>query len=254
MDDTPISSIAELASRVESDSRDWRFRWFRGERKDYKRTSLLPALYRTKRSDGKPHNENQLLQRFRLKSLSLASGPLPDRDATDQWLFLARHVGLLTRLLDWTESLLVALYFALEEVGDANAPGNTDAVVWMLNPMELNKLSYGDGLGEGFPINWMHVGNIRGAWELDRVGTKFPVAVLPSYVHPRLGAQKACFTVHGWAKQSLKEQVGPDILKRDLLSPEKRGELRNQLRLLGVDHTTVYPDLEHLAQELGEQF
>jgi FRG domain len=58
---------------------------------------------------------------------------VPMREHTDQWLFLARHAGLPTRLLDWSESALIALYFALKE---------PKPVVWMLNPLDLNDLSY----------------------------------------------------------------------------------------------------------------
>ena len=58
---------------------------------------------------------------------------VPMREHTDQWLFLARHAGLPTRLLDWSEGALIALHFALKD---------PNPVVWMLNPLDLNDLSY----------------------------------------------------------------------------------------------------------------
>src|SRR5262249_39703683 len=68
------------------------------------------------------------------------------------WLFLARHAGLPTRLLDWSESALIALYFALKE---------PKPVVWMLNPLDLNDLSYSAPSQirpRQFPLPWHHPG------------------------------------------------------------------------------------------------
>jgi hypothetical protein len=78
-----------------------------------------------------PH-ENALLQMFRARASEFHDA-VPMREYTDQWLFLARHAGLPTRLLDWSEGALIALYFALKE---------PNPVVWMLNPLDLNDLSY----------------------------------------------------------------------------------------------------------------
>src|SRR4029078_9234530 len=53
---------------------------------------------------------------------------------SDPWahIFAMQHFGLHTRLLDWTETLGVAIYFALKS-------GSGNAAVWMLDPYALNK-------------------------------------------------------------------------------------------------------------------
>ena len=217
--------------------------------------ALIPRLYRSK-PDGSSHQENQLLQFFRMKAPTFASGQIPVREATDQWLFLGQHVGLPTRLLDWTESALVALHFALLE---------QQPVVWMLNPVELNQLSITDGqelTGSEFPLPWFHpenainIGsiNIRGAWELDVPGIERPVAIQPTNIHPRMSVQRSCFTIHGRNKSSLEQIVPEMILKRYVIGEEAKVPMQRDLRLLGIDHSTVFPDLDGLARELRGRF
>src|SRR5437667_5018924 len=195
-----IKSIEKFIEVVRADSTSWNRReptWFRGEpRSD---TPLLPTLYREDLAEF----ENPLLQMFR----SRASGyhdVVPDVERTDQWLFLARHAGLPTRLLDWTEGSLIGLHFALQE---------KEPVIWMLNPLELNEragVPQSAGKMREFPLTWVdHAGknpafeNIAGAWVLDKRGAQLPVAVYPTYIHARLRAQRSCFTVHGKLKQGL---------------------------------------------------
>src|ERR1700730_19282468 len=112
---------------------------------------------------------------------------VPDVERTDQWLFLARHAGLPTRLLDRTEGALIGLHFALKE---------KEPVIWMLNPLELNEtagISSTPNPMREFPLVWLQpttginpaFENLRGAWELDQPGVQLPVAVYPTYVHVR---------------------------------------------------------------------
>jgi hypothetical protein len=256
-----IKNIKEFIEAIQADSSSsWlghvkEPKWFRGESESV--TPLLPTLYRA----GFAAHENPLLQMFRAR----ASGyhdVVPEVERTDQWLFLARHVGLPTRLLDWTEGALIALHFALQK---------EHPVVWMLNPHELNRLSMpSDPLMRPdpsrireFPLTWFRrdppllnpaYENIRGAWELDQPGVELPIVVYPTYVHARLRAQRSCFTIHGKRKEGLNTLVSDSILKRYLIDPTSRETMRDELRLLGVTDAVAFPDLGGLARELTAQF
>ena len=226
--------------------------WFRGEPDVGLPNALLPRLYR------KPPfpNENALLQTFRIMAPSFESGTAtPPRGETDKWLCLAQHVRLPTRLLDWTENALLALFFAIAEARP---------VVWMLDPIELNALSIRDpaerrlmrATGE-FPITWVRhprgsnpvAENIAGAWEYDRAGVQLPSAFIPPYVHPRMAAQQSRFTVHGRKKVSLGKLIS-SIVRPYRIDPRRRTRLAQDLRMLGIGHATAFPDLDGLAKEL----
>ncbi len=224
--------------------------WFRGEPGD----SLTPLLPKVWRDD---HNENTLNQLFRMRAPAVSTTPYPDRGNTDQWLFLAQHVGLPTRLLDWTESALAGLYFALL---------TDDPVVWVLGPRELNQLS--PPHTADFPLTWADpddpkaAGNIALAWAQDRSepnahAVTLPVAVLPTNIHTRMSAQRSCFTIHGTSHDSLLTQLDknePSPLVARIRLPSNAAQRRSMLehlRFLGVSGTTMFPDLQGLAQELA---
>lgn len=289
-----VSTLTELIDTVKSYYNEWgttTFPWFRGE-PDKVKTPLLPKLYR-KKKNGKAYNENRLLQWFRMKAPSLGSHNTPPRSHTDEWLFLAQHVGLPTRLLDWTEGLLIATFFALEQ---------KKPVVWMLNPTELNRLSVKAKLKDNvYPITWVNkeniqssrvdvyemglvasqqvddyerrnrvtelqntitalrspnIGNIniRGAWELDNVGTDLPTAIHPTNVHQRMASQKSCFSIQGLEKDSLANLVDESILRKFVVPPDLVADIKADLKLVGITHTSVFPDLDSLASELKLNF
>jgi hypothetical protein len=251
---TKIQSIEDLIAAVRNDSSSWDSKepkWFRGE-PDVK-TALAPTLYR----DGFASHENALLQMFRARANGFHDA-VPTREHTDQWLFLARHAGLPTRLLDWSEGALIALHFALKE---------TNPVVWMLDPLDLNDLSYDHRSTlrpREFPLPWMdpnspHANpafeNMAGAWEQNSRGVSLPVAIYPTYVHARLRGQRSCFTIHGTDKRGLDSLLaGNPILKRYLIDPACRQSMRTELAVLGITDSVVFPDIDGLASELKERF
>lgn len=262
-----IESIEEFINKTKEDCEKWGlgkspwFPWFRGEPSCD--TSLLPKLFRKKYQNN--YHENRLLQLFRKKAPGVPDIKTPKRDDIDQWLFLAQHVGLPTRLLDWTESSLIALYFALKE---------KEPIVWMLNPFALNHLasntSYDpDNLTYNIHlITHTHVGsginigfeNIRSAWTNDSGVIEFPAAIVPTYTHARMVAQRSCFTIHGKNKKSLNQIVTANkkdkVLKSYFLDVDrsKKEEMRVQLRCLGISYITLFPEIDFLADDLTELF
>jgi hypothetical protein len=77
---TKIRSVEDFIG-VRANSQGWPHAWFRGEPGSVP-TPLVPRLYRP-RSDGTVHNEDRLVQLFRMKAPHFAGSLCPQRGAVD---------------------------------------------------------------------------------------------------------------------------------------------------------------------------
>jgi len=87
-----ISTVRQFIDAVENHYLSWDtlvFPWFRGEPLDPDVKPLLPKLYRNK------HDENALLQFFRMRVPALGLPLLPGQRQTDQWRFWLSTLGCL---------------------------------------------------------------------------------------------------------------------------------------------------------------
>lgn len=93
--------------------------WYRGHGA-WPRYRLTSSVLRQQRGT---YDETSMFAHFRAR----AQEKRPSDDGTLAWLCLMQHYGLPTRLLDWTESILVALYFAA--YGDPDEDGAVYAIL-----------------------------------------------------------------------------------------------------------------------------
>src|SRR5688572_8122191 len=99
--------------------------WFRGQACEG--WKLLPSIMR---APSRVENEMVLLKRFKQHSFPFLER-IPDEEW--EWLFIMQHYAVQTRLLDWSESPLVGLYFAMQEPKKA-ADKKKDAALWCIYP------------------------------------------------------------------------------------------------------------------------
>lgn len=92
----------------------------------------MPSVFRP--VGDKVYDEISMFNLFRLR----ASGHRQERPTTFDWLCLMQHYGLPSRLIDWTESPLVALYFAVRNEAYHH---KEDGFIYALDARRLNRVT-----------------------------------------------------------------------------------------------------------------
>lgn len=166
---------------------------------------------------------------------------------------LMQHYGLPTRLLDWTTSPMVGLYFAMEQDSESQ---NT---VWVMSPVDLNKITIGmetnivpkANIDHCYTKPWLP-GMLRDGLTEDVPAN--PFAFKHPLVNPRISAQKGCFTFHGKETHSIEKYFNHAgnacIAKLLLKNPAKRSEILQQLYSLGFKEDDIYRDLSSLTRRI----
>jgi hypothetical protein len=239
--DEEITSIGELVSRLGAHLAGITSpAWYRGQSDAAWR--LEPKLLRTVPMQ----SERYLINRFRQNATLLVERhPQTEFD----WLFLMQHYAAPTRLLDWTESPLAALYFALGRANDDKV-----AALWVLLPTVLNeKSNYRPDTPDEIPsFNDEVLQNYLPDTIASETRSKlFPFAALAPRNSARMQAQLGVFTI-SHRENIYIEDVGAagtprDHIWRYLIPPARRQSLRNELRLLAITKFQLFPELGSLG-------
>jgi hypothetical protein len=244
---TRVKRVAEFIGAVEFFARSWSLKgpfWFRGQANS--EWLLIPKFFRLPKGD-----EGALRIDFERAGMELLSGGRQPANHWE-WYFLAQHHGLPTRLLDWTEGALLALYFALRDRASLSDK-IADAAVWMLDPKWLNKRS-------GIRPYLARPGPETVAWLPENpehiVEANPPIVIAPPYVARRLAAQRSQFVLFGNDRTALsRREDDPDgRLEKIEIMAAACEYMKAELLLLGICETTVFQDLEGLARELEGKY
>ncbi|TPK64309.1 FRG domain-containing protein [Mesorhizobium sp. B2-4-15] len=212
--------------------------WYRGQ--DRAAWSLIPGI-------GRPGNniaaELATIKRFKQS----ASQYLPNRPTDDwEWIFLMQHHRAPTRLLDWSESSLVGLFFAVQNPVHDDHP----AAVWCLDPIDLNKKS---GHNRAFELDILAFGidRVLDNYLPDRINERVdrlaPIAAIGPRNSPRMVAQAGTFTVIHAEATSIEAVGDQSHIWRLVIPAAERSNMREELKLLGISEHSLFPDLDRVA-------
>lgn len=236
--DVEMASISDLIELLKRQLEGYRGPiWYRGQ--SFSEWKLEPKLLR----DEIAQSESYLLNKFK-QNASYILDKTPRSDF--EWLFLMQHYGMPTRLLDWTESPLVALYFSVQSNPDKNGS------LWVLLPTELNKKSnYRPDFEFEIPaFDDVHLSNYLPETIASEHKSKlFPMAAIAVRNSARMQAQLGVFTI-SHRENIYIETVGDETVKthiwRLIIPSNAKRNIYNELLLLGYSRFQLFPELESL--------
>jgi hypothetical protein len=266
-----VDNLGSILGAVEEFSRTWdpdpfgkEELWFRGvSKREYK---LLPAIYRIPRANAAPFDEVNLFERF--KALAVAFSPNNVESDWD-WYFLAQHHRLPTRLLDWTEGLLTAVYFAIWEDIEPNGPiavtekaslpsispdfSDQSPVVWVLDAGSLNRLTIGpDDDAIICPRGPFGDDYLPDNISTDTEENRLPFALLATRTNARIVAQQGMFTIHGRDRSAIEDLVnlpgGQELrIGRIIIDRNSIAKVWLQLERTGFHRLSLFPELDSVS-------
>ena len=199
--------------------------------------------------------EGHLLRNFRKYARADAAAG----DSVWNWLALAAHHGLPTRLLDWTYSPFVALHFATKDLRHYEH----DGVVWCVNhresnvllPEPLRKALEGEG-SNVFSVEMLNseADTLEALQQLSP--EPFVLFLEPPSIDARIVNQFALFSLVSTPYRALHDWLAahPQLCRRIVIPADLKWEVRDKLDQAGITERVLFPGLDGLTAWLTRYY
>lgn len=200
--------------------------------------------------------ESHLLRNFR----KYAQWESPAADSIWNWLALAQHHGLPTRMLDWTYSPYVALHFATEDP----CRYDCDGAIWCVDYVKAHKLLPAplqrvlkDEQADVFTAEMLdRVANSLS--KLDELGGEHPSVLFlePPSLDERIINQFALFSLMSNPTLKLDQWLRerPELWNRLVIPANLKWEVRDKLDQANVTERVLFPGLDGLSRWLKRYY
>lgn len=233
-----ITSLSEYIGQLESRINDrYRIILFRGQSID---KALIPKIARHTFKKSREVDEKRMLQEFSTKSFSHLNFNLTTKL---ERMTIAQHHGVPTRLLDWTENALTALYFATNK----DIPSDKKyAVVWVVSFDRKSDYILDDLSTDPFKLKDLRF-------------------YKPADIIPRVASQLGWFSIHpkgsgsmkGWYDRILTSLDNEDEtvrLNKFKIPANKIKDIRETLETCGINEYSIFQDLDSLGRYVFRKY
>jgi hypothetical protein len=250
-----VESWSKLQERLSGPSspygRDWAFRGMPGF--DWQ---LATALERLEVQKLASVAERSLLTSFKRRAHHYLND-LPEVNNNLEWLALMQHHGAPTRLLDWTRSPYVALFFAFESARDAKG----DCALWAID-LQWCRWRSREVVEQRVCRNLNPQESLGSASIFNQVFLEATIEVVaplqPFRMNERLTIQQGLFLCPGSPSVSFMDNLRGldngqlrDSLHKLRIPRSLRTDVLVALAKMNIGRATLFPGLDGFAQSLG---